>query len=140
MFALTGSSSTWRTPRGEQAVVLVSAANEPVHSAGVGAPLWMNVNVCPPSVDLYRPHLPASGAGRVTPEQHTLDMPRKAVVVATYRVLRSPGLTTISPMPLPPSASRPSGPLQVRPPLVDLYRPTPATQPEPQMLASPVPT
>jgi hypothetical protein len=43
----------------------------------------MNVNVAPPSVDLYRPHLAAPGTGRVTPLQHTDDMPRSAVVVAT---------------------------------------------------------
>ena len=49
-----------------------------------------------------------------------------------------PGLTTIAPMPMPLKVVPPSR-LQVKPPLVDLYSPVPATQPEPQMLASPVP-
>ena len=42
-----------------------------------------------------------------------------------------------------PRASKtglPSGPVQVSPPSVDLYRPTPASQPLLQALASPVPT
>src|SRR5687767_1974777 len=118
MFELLGSNSTLRTPRGEQVVVLLNSARLPVHSAGVGAPLWTKAQVVPPSVDLYRPHRPASGAGRVTPEQHTLDMPRSAVVVPTYSVLESPGLMTILPMPLPPRTSWPIGPFHVRPPLV----------------------
>ena len=42
----------------------------------------MNVHVEPPFVDLYSPHFAAPGTGRVTPVQHTSDMPRRAVVVA----------------------------------------------------------
>ncbi len=91
-----------------------------MQSAGSAEPLWTKRQVRPPSVDLYRPHFAASGTGRVMPLQQTLDMPRSAVVVATYRVLRSPGLTMISPMPLPDSSFLPSGPCQVRPPFVDL--------------------
>ena len=43
----------------------------------------MKLHVLPPSVDLYRPHFAMPGTGRVTPVQHTDDMPRRAVVEAT---------------------------------------------------------
>jgi hypothetical protein len=83
MLLLAGSSSTCRTPRGEHAEPLVYSVSDPVHSAGVGAPLCRKAHDLPPSVVLYRPHRPASGAGRVTPVQQTLDIPRSAVVVPT---------------------------------------------------------
>ena len=67
-------------------------------------------------------------------------MPRSAVVDATYMVFGLPGTIRISPTPLPANSVWPIGPVQLEPPLVDLYRPVPATQPEPQMFASPVPT
>src|SRR5687767_13518383 len=118
MLELDGSSSTWRTPRGEQTARLLYSSRDPVHDAGSGAPLCRNAQVRPPSVDLYRPHLAAPGTGRVTPPQQVLDMPRSAVVVPTYSVRGSPGLITIWPMPLPPSSALPSGPCQVMPPLV----------------------
>src|SRR5581483_2521994 len=55
-------------------------------------------------------------------------------------VFESPGLTAMVPIPRALKADFPSGPTQVFPPLVDLYNPTPASQPLPQALASPVPT
>src|SRR5262245_30505981 len=67
-------------------------------------------------------------------------MPDRAVVSPTYIVFESFGLITIEPMPLPPNCGLPIGPVHVTPPSVDLYRPTPATQPDAQMFASPVPT
>ena len=83
MSGFDGSSSTWRTPRGEQTPPLLNSVRLPVQSAALAEPLWMNVQVAPPLVDLYRPHFAASGTGRVTPVQQTLDMPRSAVVVPT---------------------------------------------------------
>jgi hypothetical protein len=84
--------------------------------------------------------LAAPGVGRVTPEQQTPFMPLSAVVLPTYMVRESPGSMTISPTPLPANSGLPIGPVQVLPPSVDRYRPTPATHPEAQMFASPVPT
>src|SRR5262245_43326532 len=81
MSGLVGSSLTLRTPRGEQVAPLVNSVRLPVQSAALAEPLWMNVQLAPPFVDLYRPHLAASGTGRVTPAQQELDMPRSAVVV-----------------------------------------------------------
>src|SRR5262245_61624688 len=52
MFGSLGSSSTCRTPRGEQASRLMNWLRLPVHWAGVAAPLCTNVQVAPPSVDL----------------------------------------------------------------------------------------
>ena len=52
MSGFEGSSSTWRTPRGEHGVPLTDSAASPVHGAIVGAPLWTNVQLAPPSVDL----------------------------------------------------------------------------------------
>ena len=40
----------------------------------------MKLHDAPPFVDLYRPHFPAPGTGRVTPVQQTDDIPRRAVV------------------------------------------------------------
>jgi hypothetical protein len=45
--------ATRRTPRGEHGVRLLAwFVKLLVHSAVVAAPLWMNVYVAPPSVDL----------------------------------------------------------------------------------------
>src|SRR5262245_64070506 len=49
-----------------------------------------------------------------------------------------PGFTTIAPRPRPSNVPPPSR-VQLSPPFVDLYSPVPATQPEAQMWASPVP-
>src|SRR6266498_3094399 len=46
----------------------------------------------------------------------------------------------MDPMPRPPKTDLPYGPVHVSPPSVDLYRPTPWTQPLPHVLPSPVPT
>src|SRR5919109_2391390 len=51
-----------------------------------------------------------------------------------------PGFTAIEPIPRPPKTDFPYGPDHVSPPSVDLYRPTPWTQPLPHVLPSPVPT
>src|SRR6266545_4335369 len=52
---LAGSSWTWRTPRGEQTAPLANSVELPVQSAAFVEPLWMNAQLAPPSVDLYRP-------------------------------------------------------------------------------------
>ena len=85
MFGFEGSSSMLLTPRGEQAVglTLLNSLRSPVHVVSSAEPLWMKLHVFPPSVDLYRPHFAMPGTGRVTPVQHTDDMPRRAVVEAT---------------------------------------------------------
>src|SRR5262245_3466597 len=83
MSGLVGSRTTFRTPRGEQTAPLLNSVRLPVQSAALAEPLWMNVQLAPPLVDLYRPHLAASGTGRVTPAQQELDIPRSAVVVPT---------------------------------------------------------
>src|SRR6266487_2039576 len=46
----------------------------------------------------------------------------------------------MEPTPRPPNTDLPYGPVQVSPPSVDLYRPTPWTHPLPHVLPSPVPT
>src|SRR4029453_3320656 len=104
MFGFDGSSATARTPRGEQPVNgagLETSFRSPVQLATLAEPLWMKLQVWPPFVVLYRPHLAAPGTGRVTPVQQTDDMPRRAVVEPTSIVFGSPGLITIAPMPLP---------------------------------------
>lgn len=63
--------------------MLLYSAALPVQAVASAEPLWMNFQLLPPLVDLYRPHFSASGTGRVTPVQQELDMPRSAVVVAT---------------------------------------------------------
>ena len=50
-------------------------------SAAVGAPLCRNVQVCPPSVDLYSPQAAAPGISDTVPPV-TDDTPRTARVVA----------------------------------------------------------
>src|SRR6266511_1595135 len=83
MFGLDGSSTTCRTPRGEQIPAFANSVALPVQSATLVEPLWMNAHEAPPSVDLYRPHLAMPGMGRVTPEQQTDDIPPSAVVDPT---------------------------------------------------------
>jgi len=52
MSGFSGSRTTRRTPRGEHGVPLFASVASPVHTAVVAAPLWMNVQFAPPSVDL----------------------------------------------------------------------------------------
>src|SRR5262245_46409712 len=78
-----GSSASERTPRGEQVRPLVNSVTSPTQSATLTEPSWMKLHDAPPFVDLYKPHFPAPGTGRVMPEQQTDDIPRKAVVTPT---------------------------------------------------------
>src|SRR5438270_13637983 len=75
-----------------------------------------------------------------TPSQHTEATPRIARVEPARIVLGSPGLMAMVLTPRALNTDPPIGPLQVSPPSVDLYSPTPASQPLLQALASPVPT
>jgi hypothetical protein len=52
MFEWKGSKTTWRTPRGEHGVLFRATFRLFVQDAVVVAPLWMNVHVSPPSIDL----------------------------------------------------------------------------------------
>ena len=47
-----GSIATRRTPRGEQGVPPFASVASPVQNCVVSSPLWTNVKVAPPSVDL----------------------------------------------------------------------------------------
>src|ERR1700691_3682645 len=61
MSGFDGSSSTRRTPNGEHASRFSDSFEPPVHTDALVDPSWMKVQVRPPSVDLYRPHLGAPG-------------------------------------------------------------------------------
>ena len=63
-----------------------------------------------------------------------------ARVIPAKMVLGSPSFTAMVPTARALKTDAPKGPDHVSPPSVDLYRPTPASQPLPQALASPVPT
>ncbi len=52
MFEFDGSSSMLRTPRGEQMPPLLNSVRSPVHEAVDAEPLWMKLQLSPPSVDL----------------------------------------------------------------------------------------
>jgi hypothetical protein len=52
MSGFVGSSATWRTPRGEQTPALANSVALPVQSAALADPLWIKVQLAPPSVDL----------------------------------------------------------------------------------------
>jgi hypothetical protein len=74
-----GSSLTSRTPRAEHGVPFPATAAMGAQPARVAAPLWISVQVAPPSVDLYRPHGPAPGIAIVTaPPQQTDELPSSA--------------------------------------------------------------
>src|SRR5262249_50468555 len=86
----------------------------------------MNVQVTPPSADLYSPHWAAPGI-RLTPPPTVEFKPRMPRVMPTYRTFGFPGVTAIVPMERPLKGV-PSGPVQVSPPSIDLYNPTPAPE------------
>ena len=52
MLEFDGSSSSCRTPRGEQMPVLLNSAIVPVQSDAFTEPLWMKLHDAPPFVDL----------------------------------------------------------------------------------------
>src|SRR5580700_6492114 len=80
---LTGSSATRRTPRTEHRVKFEATFFVLVQPAVDCAPLKMNFQVAPPSVDLYKPHGGAPGASDTAPPLSTDEMPRTPRVVPT---------------------------------------------------------
>ena len=74
-----------------------------------------------------------------TPPQQVFDTPRTPRPEAAKITFELPGCTAIDPTARPANCATPIGPLHESPPLVVRYRPTPAVQPLPHALGSPVP-
>src|SRR4029450_3296104 len=118
-------------------------------------PFQTSVNVFPPSVDSYSPTEFAPGGNRcVSPGKPiTCESPRTPRAEAAEMGVGSVGATRVLPTLRPRKASVPGEThayvalltqvsasfVQLLPPSLVLYIPTPASQPELQRLASPVP-
>src|SRR5262245_63572897 len=85
------------------------------------------------------PKCGAPGISASAPPQQVLVTPSTPRPEATKTTLELPGWTAIEPTARPENSAAPNGPFHESPPFLVMYTPTPAVQPLPQALGSPVP-